>query len=108
MNNVLPRRLAAALLLGMSLLVASGCASSRTKESAGEYVDDAAVTASVRSALIGDSEIKSNDINIETYRGNVQLSGFVNNQTQIDRAVAVARKQNGVKAVKNDLRIKTN
>ncbi len=107
MNTTFPRRLVAACLLGVAVLAASGCSSSRTKESAGEYIDDTAITAGVRAALIAADDLKSSDINIETYRGVVQLSGFVNNQGQIEKAVAVARKQDGVKSVKNDLRIKT-
>jgi len=98
---------AAALTLSAGMLSVAGCASNRTTQSAGEYVDDSATTAAVRTALIGESGINSGDINIETFRGTVQLSGFVDNQTQIDRAVAVARRQDGVKEVKSALRIKT-
>lgn len=95
------------LLIGAGSLVTAGCAATRTTQSAGEYVDDAAITTSVKAAFLADEDIKSTDINVETFRGDVQLSGFVNSSTQIDRAIAVARKQNGVKGVKNDLRIKT-
>jgi hypothetical protein len=102
--------LAAALLLSISagtLTTLGGCAATRTTQSAGEYVDDVAITTSVKAALLADEDIKSTDINVETFRGDVQLSGYVNNSTQIDRAIALTRKQNGVKNVKNDLRIKT-
>lgn len=101
------RRLIAASLFGLCLVSAVGCAATRTTESTGEYLDDTAITTSVKAALLSEAEIKSLDINVETFRGDVQLSGFVNSQAQIDRAIAVARQQKGVKAVKNDLRIKT-
>ncbi len=99
-------RSVAAAVLSLGLIAAGGCAGNRTTQAPGEYIDDSAITASVRTALIGESGVNSTDINIETFRGIVQLSGFVNNQTQIDRAIAVAKAQGGVKSVKNDLRIK--
>ncbi|MCX7061673.1 MAG: BON domain-containing protein [Gammaproteobacteria bacterium] len=89
------------------MLSTSGCAATRTTQSAGEYVDDAAITTSVKAALLAEDDVKSLDINVETFRGDVQLSGFVNSAGQIDKAVATARRQNGVKNVKNAMRIKT-
>jgi osmotically-inducible protein OsmY len=91
------------------LLVAftGGCASSRTQESTGEYIDDATITTRVRAALVGDSNIKSTDITVETYRGVVQLSGFVDDEDQIARAAEDARSQQGVKGVRNDLHVKS-
>lgn len=97
----------ALLLLGAIPMSTSGCAATRTTQSAGEYVDDAAITTSVKAALLAEDDIKSMDINVETFRGEVQLSGYVNNSGQVDRAIGVARRQSGVKSVKNDLRIKT-
>nr|WP_293002868.1 BON domain-containing protein [Nevskia sp.] len=101
------RRLIAASVFGLCLISAVGCAATRTTESTGEYFDDTAITTSVKAALLAEADIKSFDINVETFRGDVQLSGFVNSQNQIERAIAVARQQKGVKSVKNDLRIKT-
>ncbi|HEU4622405.1 MAG TPA: BON domain-containing protein [Burkholderiaceae bacterium] len=92
---------------GFALVATVGCASTQSKESAGEYVDDATVTASVKAALVADPQVKARDVNVETFRGTVQLSGFVDDQRQIDRAVEIARNSKGVKSVKNDIRIKT-
>jgi osmotically-inducible protein OsmY len=86
---------------------AGGCASSRTQESTGEYIDDATITTRVRAALVGDSNIKSTDITVETYRGVVQLSGFVDDESQIARAAEDVRSQQGVKGVRNDLHVKS-
>ena len=91
----------------VSLGVASvGCASTKTSESASEYVDDATITTKVKAALVGDSHVKAREVNVETYRGEVQLSGYVDNQDQIEQAVTVARSVKGVKSVKNDIRVK--
>ena len=108
-SSLSPRLLtcAALLAIGMLMLSTSGCAATRTTQSAGEYVDDAAITTSVKAALLAEDDVKSLDINVETFRGDVQLSGFVNSAAQIDKAVATARRQNGVKNVKNAMRIKT-
>ena len=83
-----------------------GCAATRTQESPGEYVDDSVITGKVQANLFNASDVKSGDIKIKTYRGVVQLSGFVNDQHQIDRAVEITRSTNGVKSVINDLHIK--
>ena len=105
-----PRLLQLTVLLALGsvvLISMTGCAATRTTQSAGEYVDDAAITTSVKAALLTEDDVKSADINVETFRGEVQLSGFVNSSTQIEKAIAVAKRQNGVKAVKNAMRIKT-
>jgi osmotically-inducible protein OsmY len=73
---------------------------------AGEYVDDSVITAKVKSAILNDSSLKVNEINVETFKGVVQLSGFVRSQTDIDKAVQVASGVAGVKSVKNDMRVK--
>ncbi|MCW5627082.1 MAG: BON domain-containing protein [Burkholderiales bacterium] len=97
--------LALALVAVLSL-GAYGCASDGSSRSAGTVVDDATITAGVKSALIGDSDMKARDINVDTYRGRVQLSGFVDSQAQIDKATEIARKRDGVVSVQNNLRIK--
>jgi osmotically-inducible protein OsmY len=83
-----------------------GCASTRTQESTGQYVDDTAITAKVKTAILEEKTLKSAEINVETFKGVVQLSGFVRSQTDIDKAVQVASGVAGVKSVKNDMRVK--
>jgi len=94
------------LALTIVLVSAWGCGSTATKEGTGEYVDDSVITAKVKTAIFNDSSLKVNEINVETFKGVVQLSGFVRSQVDIDKAVQVARGIAGVKSVKNDMRIK--
>ena len=79
---------------------------SAKKESAGAYVDDAVITTKVKAALLEESSLKSAEINVETYKGIVQLTGFVSSRAAIDKAVAVARSVKGVTSVKNDMTVK--
>lgn len=90
------------------LLVASfvGCASTPTQEGTGEYVDDTVITTKVKAAVLNEPSLKSAEINVETFKGVVQLSGFVSSQANINKAVEVARAVGGVKSVKNDMRVK--
>lgn len=76
------------------------------KESTGEYVDDAVITTKVKAAVLEESSLKSAEINVETYKGIVQLTGFVRSRADIDKAVAVARGVKGVTSVKNDMIVK--
>ena len=78
----------------------------RSRESTGEYIDDAAITTRVKAALIDDPQVKAREVNVETSRGVVQLSGFVGKSGDAERAVEIARKIPGVKSVKNDIRVK--
>jgi osmotically-inducible protein OsmY len=94
------------LVLAMVLASAWGCGSTSKTEGTGEYVDDSVITAKVKSAILNDSSLKVNEINVETFKGVVQLSGFVRSQTDTDKAVQVARGVAGVKSVKNDMRVK--
>ncbi|OVZ58809.1 transporter [Pigmentiphaga sp. NML080357] len=87
--------------------VMGGCASTRTQQSAGEYASDAAITAKVKAALVAAKDVSAADVNVETFRHTVQLSGFVDSQAQAARAVEIARGVEGVQSVKNDLRVKT-
>lgn len=84
----------------------TGCASTSTQESTGQYFDDSAITAKVKAAIFNDPTLKSAEINVETFKGRVQLSGFVNSRESIDRAVALARVVPGVASVQNDMRLK--
>lgn len=74
--------------------------------SVGTEIDDSVITAQVKSALIGDADIKSFDFKVETRKGEVQLSGFVDNQTQVDKAIVLARAVNGVKSIDNKVTLK--
>ncbi|HWR04032.1 MAG TPA: BON domain-containing protein [Humidesulfovibrio sp.] len=81
-------------------------ASNATKEGTGEFVDNAAITAKVKAALLKDASLKSSEISVETFKGVVQLTGFVGYQAEADTAAKLAAKVEGVKSVKNDIRIK--
>ncbi len=98
----------ASILLGLALGGAflSGCAGTSTKESTGEYIDNAALTAKVKKALVSDEIVKARDVQVETFRGVVQLSGFVDSEMQKTRAGEVARSVAGVRDVKNNLIVK--
>ncbi|MBI5275089.1 MAG: BON domain-containing protein [Burkholderiales bacterium] len=86
--------------------LASGCASSPKHESTGQYIDDTAITTSVKAAIFNEPMLKSAEINVETFKGRVQLSGFVSSRASIDRAVVVAQGVRGVTSVANDMRVK--
>jgi len=94
------------LVLLMLIATFAACASTRTQESTGEYVDDSVITTKVKSLLAADDFLKSFQISVETFKGAVQLSGFVNSQQAIDKAVEIARSVKGVTSVKNDLIVK--
>ena len=104
MTNIF-RKLAS--LAGIALMAtALGCASTATSEGTGEYVDDSVITTKVKTAIFNEPTLKSAEINVETFKGKVQLSGFVNSKQDIDKAVMVARSVKGVESVKNDMRVK--
>ena len=94
------------LMLLMLIATIAACASTRTQESTGEYVDDSVITSKVKAELAGDDFFKSFQISVETFKGVVQLSGFVNSQQAVDKAGQIARRVNGVKSVKNNLIVK--
>lgn len=91
-----------------SLLIVAlvACAPTAKRESPGEFIDDTMITGKVKAALVADPELKATEINVETYKGTVQLSGFVASPDDIPKAVQLARGVNGVKSVKNDIAIK--
>ena len=96
-----------ATLVGVLLMAtALGCASTSKSEGTGEYVDDTVITGKVKAAIFNEPTLKSAEINVETFKGVVQLSGFVNSQSDINKAVELARGVGGVKSVKNDMRVK--
>jgi osmotically-inducible protein OsmY len=89
-----------------AVALVAGCASTSTQESTGQYVDDSAITAKVKAAIFNDPSLKSAEINVETFKRQVQLSGFVSSSANMDEAVSVARGVGGVISVKNDMRLK--
>jgi len=96
-----------ATLIGILFVaMALGCASTRTQEGSGEYVDDTVITTKVKTAILNEPTLKSAEINVETFKGVVQLSGFVSSQAAESKAIEVARTVGGVKSVKNDMRLK--
>jgi osmotically-inducible protein OsmY len=95
-----------AFVLAVLLVSMLGCAGTSKRESTGEYVDDTVITTRVKAAIFNEPSLKSAEINVETFKGTVQLSGFVSTQANIYRAVEVARGVGGVTSVKNDMRLK--
>ena len=95
-----------ALVATTMLLGTLGCASTRTHEGTGQYDDDSVITTKVKSAILGEPGLKVSEINVETFKGIVQLSGFVSTRTDIDRAIKLAHNVDGVKSVKNDMQLK--
>ena len=91
-----------------SLLVVSlvACAPTDKRASAGEYIDDTMITGKVKAALVADPDLKATEINVETFKGTVQLSGFVAAPEHIPKAVQLTRNVEGVKGVKNDMAVK--
>ncbi len=83
-----------------------GCASTSKQEGTGEYIDDTVITTKVKAAILAEPGLKSAEINVETYKGIVQLSGFVSSQSNANKAVELSRAVRGVSSVKNDMRIK--
>jgi len=83
-----------------------GCASTPKQEGTGEYFDDTFLTTKVKAEIFNEPTLKSAEINVETFKGVVQLSGFVSSRAAIDKAVELARSVKGVKSVKNDMRVK--
>ena len=93
-------------LVLLMMAAIAGCAGSRTQQSTGEYVDDSAITAKVKTAVLQDPSLKVFEIGVETFKGVVQLSGFVNSAETVNRATQVASSVGGVTSVKNDLIVK--
>jgi osmotically-inducible protein OsmY len=93
-------------LLAVMLAVMLGCAGTATKEGTGEYVDDTVITTKVKAAILNEPTLKSAEINVETFKGVVQLSGFVRSQANIAKAIEVARGVGGVTSVRDGMRLK--
>ncbi|MDP3088305.1 MAG: BON domain-containing protein [Methylotenera sp.] len=95
------------IILAVAFTAMLGCASTSKHEGTGEYIDDTVITTKVKAAVLNDPALKSAEINVETYKGVVQLSGFVNSEADIKKAADVARNVKGVTSVKNDMHLKT-
>ena len=96
----------ATLLASLALTAVVGCAGTDTREGTGEYVDDTVITTKVKAAIFNEATLKSAEINVETFRGSVQLTGFVSSRANMVKAVEVTRNVQGVKAVRDDMRLK--
>jgi osmotically-inducible protein OsmY len=105
MSHPFFRHTAAASLFALSVLLGA-CASTPRTEGGGEFVDDTVITTKVKAVVFNDPTLKSSEINVETFKGRVQLSGFVSSQADIDQAVALTRGVKGVTAVTNSMRLK--
>ena len=95
-----------AFLAAAILVTVAGCAATSTQESTGQYLDDTAITTKVKAAIFNEPTLKSAEINVETFKGRVQLSGFVSSRASIDKAITVAQGVGGVTSVKDDMRLK--
>ena len=105
-NNVsIAKKMALVIALAAAAIM-GGCAETRTHEATGQYVDDSVITAKVKAAIAGESSLSVSEINVETYKGVVQLSGFVSQASDIPTATRVARGVGGVQSVKNSLQVK--
>jgi osmotically-inducible protein OsmY len=101
-----PIKILSTVFATVMLMATLGCASTRTHEGTGQYVDDSVITTKVKTAILGEPGLKVSEINVETFKGVVQLSGFVNSRDDIKSAVRVASAVDGVKSVKNDMQLK--
>jgi len=95
-----------AAFLAVSLGTVTGCAPTSKQQGTGEYVDDAVITTKVKALLIEDPVTKALEIKVKTFKGEVQLSGFVSSRASANRAIELARSVKGVTAVKDDMQIK--
>ncbi|HQM88183.1 MAG: BON domain-containing protein [Methylotenera sp.] len=95
------------IILVITFMTLLGCASTEKHAGTGEYIDDTVITTKVKAAVLNEESLKSAEINVETFKGVVQLSGFVNSEADIAKAAEVARGVKGVTSVKNDMRLKS-
>lgn len=101
-----PLKYMSTIFLAVILATLLGCASTSKQEGTGEYFDDSVITTKVKAAVFNEPSLKSAEINVETFKGEVQLSGFVSTEADIKKAGEVARSVKGVTSVRNDMRVK--
>lgn len=106
MNTSLKKYVLIALCVGGLAWLPTGCAGTSTKESTGEYVDDSTITTKVKSQFVQDPTVKALDVKVETFKGIVSLSGFVNTPEEKTRAEQIAASISGVRQVNNNITIK--
>ncbi len=94
------------ILSSLLIVTLVACTPTDKRASAGEYIDDTLITGKVKAALVADPDLKATEINVETFKGTVQLSGFVGAPEHIPKAVQLTRNIEGVKGVKNDMAVK--
>lgn len=94
-------------VLTVASVLSHACAPTATRESTGEFLDDTAITTKIKTKLLADPTVSGFAVSVETFRGRVVLSGFVNSQAQVDRAIALAREVPGVREVQSALVIKS-
>jgi osmotically-inducible protein OsmY len=99
-------RIAVLFLLALTFASLFGCAASSTNEGTKAYLDDSVVTTKVKTAILGEPSLNSYEIGVETYKGTVQLSGFVSSKAEVSKAGEVTRGVDGVLSVKNDIQLK--
>ena len=105
LQHQIKRWLALPVTLGL-IIVATGCAGNRYERSTGESIDDTAMTTRVKSALGDDAMYKYPDVKVTTFKGHVQLSGFVDSKEQKSKATEIAKSASGVKEVENKIEVK--
>jgi osmotically-inducible protein OsmY len=93
-------------MLSFLLLALAGCASTAKTEGTAEYLDDTVITTKVKAEIFNEPSLKSREINVETFKGVTQLSGFVSSQDDANKALEATRRVKGVKSIKSDMRIK--
>ena len=96
----------ATIVPAIMLVTLLGCASTAKHEGTGQYVDDTVITTKVKAKILEEPGLKSAEINVETFKGVVQLSGFVSSDADTVKAAELARSVKGVVSVKNDTRVK--
>ena len=96
----------ATAFLATVLFALAGCVSTPTTEGTGAYVEDSVITGKIKAVILNEPTLKSREINVETFKGVVQLSGFVSSEAEAQKAVEMARGIKGVMSVKNDMRLK--
>jgi osmotically-inducible protein OsmY len=94
------------VLASVLIVALAACAPTAKREGTGEFVDDSLITTKVKAALAADPDVKATEVKVETFKGTVQLSGFVESRNSIQKAVDIARRVSGVRDVKNDMTVK--
>ena len=99
-------RIVFATTVAAMLLTTAGCAVTRGQETVGAYIDDTAITSTIKGRYVGNKEVDATSIGVETLNGTVMLTGFAKNSTEKSTAETLAWKVNGVKSVKNEIAVR--